>query len=103
MTGLVPLAADFADHIIEGEFLEAFIGQYTNVMGLTVLGLFVWGAITSSIFIRTGSFLLPFGLTMVIGGAALSQIASVGTTVAVLLVLVVPAAVTAALYIAYSR
>ena len=103
MIDIIPLAADFADHIIDGEFLKAFLGEYTNVMGLTVLGLFVWGAVSSSIFIRTGSFLLPFGLLMVIGGAALSQIASVGVTVAVLLVLVVPAGVTTALYIAYSR
>jgi len=63
----------------------------------------VWAAVSSSLYIRTGSFLLPFGLLLMIGGGALSQMAGVAAPVAVLLILIVPSGVVTYLYIAYSR
>lgn len=95
--------ATFAENIQNFEFVEAFVCQYGNTTGFAVLGLFVWTAVSSSIYIRTGSFLLPFGLLLMIGGAALSQMASVAVPIAVLLILVVPSAVTTYLYLTYSR
>lgn len=107
MIGTVAAMCDagvgFAENIENFEFVEAFVCQYGNTTGFTVLALFVWSAVSSSIYIRTGSFLLPFGLLLMVGGAALSQMASVAAPFAVLLILVVPSAVTVYLYITYSR
>ena len=105
----MPIAAmcdasqSFADYLTNWEFVKAFTCQYANTTGFVVLGLIVYGAISSSIYIRTGSFIIPFGLLLMAGGAALSQMASVAIPVAVLLILVVPAAVMAYLYAQYSR
>lgn len=93
---------DFADYMTDWQFVEAFACQYANTTGFTVLALIVYGAISGSIFIRTDSLIIPFGLFLVIGGAALSQMASVAVPVAVTMILVVPAAVTAFLYAKYS-
>lgn len=93
----------FADYLGNWEFVKAFTCEYANPIGFTTLGLIVYGAVASSIYIRTDSLIIPFGLFLMIGGAALSQMASVAVPVAVLLVLVLPAAVTTYLYIRYSR
>jgi len=92
----------FPEYIRNWQFVKAFTCQYANVTGFTVLGLVVWGAVSSYTFVRTGSFLLPFGLLLMIGGAALSQMASVALPIAVILILVVPSAATAYLYLRYS-
>lgn len=94
---------NFKDHLVNFEFVEAFACTYANQVGFLVLGLIVYGAIAGSIYIRTNSFILPFGLLLVTGGAVISQMASVAIPIAVLLILVIPAAVTAYLYASYSR
>lgn len=93
----------FADYLGNWEFVKAVTCQYGNTVGFTTVGLIVWGAVASSIYIRTDSMIIPFGLFLMIGGAVLSQMASVAIPVAALLVLVLPAAVTTYLYIRYSR
>lgn len=104
----LPIAAmcdaskSFADYLTAYEFVKAFTCQYANTTGFVVLGLVVYTAISSSIYIRTGSFIIPLGLLMMLGGAALTQMASVALPVAVLLILVVPAGVMAFLYARYS-
>lgn len=94
---------DFADYMLNWEFVEAFTCQYADTTGFLVLGLLVWGAVSSAIYIRTNSFIIPFGLLLMTGGAVLSQMAQVAVPVAVLMVLVIPSAVTAYLYWQYGR
>lgn len=93
----------FADRLLNWNFVEAITCQYADVTGFLVLGLLVWTAVSSAIYIRTDSFIIPFGLLMMTGGAALSQMASVALPVAVMIILVIPAAVTAYLYWSYGR
>lgn len=93
----------FAEYMLDWEFVEAFTCQYADTTGFLVLGLLVWGAISSAIYIRTDSFIIPFGLLLMTGGAVLSQMAQVAVPIAVMLVLVIPAAVTAYLYWQYGR
>lgn len=95
--------ATFAEYLRDFEFVKAFTCQYANTVGFATLGLVVYGAVASSIYIQTDSMILPFGLFLMIGGAALSQMAAVAVPIAVLLALVLPAAVTTYLYVRYSR
>lgn len=108
MIDLLPLAQmcsgkSFQEYIFDAEFVQAFTCQYADTSGFLVLGLFVWTAVSSSIYIRTGSFLIPFGMLLMIGGAVLSQMASVAIPVAVLLILIIPGTATGILYVRYSR
>jgi hypothetical protein len=93
----------FEERLLDWQFVEAMACQYADVTGFLVLGLIVWSAVSSAIYIRTDSFIIPFGLLMMTGGAALSQMANVAVPVAVTLVLVIPASVTAYLYWQYGR
>jgi len=93
----------FAEYLNNWEFVKAISCEYANTVGFTTVGLIVYGAVASSIYIRTDSMIIPFGLFLMIGGAALSQMASVAVPIAALLVLVLPAAVTTFLYIRFSR
>lgn len=94
---------DFASRLLNWDFVEAFTCQYADVTGFLVLGLMVWTAVASAIYIRTDSFIIPFGLLMMTGGAILAQMAQVAIAPAVLLILIVPAAFTAYLYWRYGR
>lgn len=85
------------------EFAKAFTCQYADTTGFLVLGLFVYGAIASSIYIRQDSLIIPFGMLLMLGGAVLSQMASLAIPVAVIVILVVPSAIVAVLYVRYSR
>ena len=95
--------SSFQQYINNFEFVKAVTCQYADVTGFLTLGLIVYGAVASSIYIRTNSLIIPFGMLMMFGGVALAQMASVAIPVAVMLVLVVPAAVTAVLYVRYGR
>ena len=103
MANMCTAGQTFQERLLDWQFVEAFTCQYADVTGFLVLGLMVWAAVSSAIFIRTDSMLIPFGLLLMTGGAVLSQMASVALPVAVLLILVVPAAIMAFLYYLYGR
>lgn len=57
------------------EFVDAFTCTFANATaGLAVLGTLVWFTIAAMSYIRTDSFAMPVVLTMLFGGAALSQV-----------------------------
>lgn len=95
MTGL--------DYLLEFEFVEAISCTYAGVTGFGVLALIVYTAVGGSIYIRTGSAILPFGILMIAGGVILTQMAPIATQFAVLLLLVLPAGIISYLYIRHSR
>lgn len=101
--GMCTEGLSFADRLLNWDFVEALACQYADVTGFLVLGLLVWTAVSSAIYIRTDSFIIPFGLLMMTGGAALSQMANVAVPIAVIIILVIPASVTAYLYWQYGR
>jgi len=93
----------FVERLMDWEFVQAIVGEFADVIGFPAFALLVWGGVSSVIFVRTNSFLLPFGLLLFTGGAVVSQMANFGLVAAVLITLVVPAAVITAAYVAYSR
>lgn len=91
------------DYLLNFEFLNAFACTYANVAGLLVVGLLVYGAISLSIYIRTGSVVIPFVLLLTTGGATLTQIATPGIAAATVVVLCTGAGAITFLYYRYSR
>lgn len=90
------------DYLLEFDFVEAITCTYANSASLAIVGLIVFTAVGGSIYIRTGSLIIPFGILLLAGGAVLSQMAAVATPVAVLLLLIVPAGVIAYAYYRFS-
>lgn len=89
--------------LVDFKFIEAFACTYANTVGMLVLGLLVFGAVTLSIYIRTGSAVIPFVLVMLTGGATLPLVAPPAYTAAVVLVLCSGAGAVTYLYYRYSR
>jgi len=57
------------------EFVDAFTCTFANATaGLAMLGTLVWFTIVTMSYIRTDSFAMPMVLTLLFGGAALSQV-----------------------------
>lgn len=73
--------------ITEFEFIRAFTCTYADVVGLLVLGMIVYGAVSLSIYIRTGSVIIPLVLLMTTGGATVAAMSPPAVTAATLLVL----------------
>jgi len=89
--------------LLDFEFISAFTCTYANVVGFFVLATVVYGAVSLSIYIRTGSVIIPFVLLLTTGGATMSQIGGPGQTIATIVLLVTGAGAMTYLYYAYSR
>lgn len=66
---------------------EAGFCTYGVPMGEMVVGLLFYGAVGLTLFIRTGSPMIPFVLVLILGGTILAQMASVVSSFAAVLVL----------------
>lgn len=91
------------DYLMNWEFVKAITCTYANVTGLLVMGTFVYTAIAGSIYIRTGSVVIPFGLLLLTGGAVMSQVAGIAVGMAAIVALLTGAAIVTALYVKFSR
>lgn len=91
------------DYLLDFEFIAAVTCPYADAVGLLVLGVFVGGAVAGSIYIRTGSVIIPFGLLMLTGGATMSAVAGVAVGLATVVALLVGGGVVTYVYYQYSR
>lgn len=91
------------EHLLDFEFVEAIGCTYADAASFLIVGLLVYTAVASSIYIRTGSMIIPLGILMLGGGAIIGQMAGVASTYAVLLLLIFPAGIMAYVYLKFSR
>lgn len=91
------------EYLLNFEIIKAFSCTYANVVGMLVLGLVVYTAVALSIYIRTGSAVIPFVLLLVTGGATMSQVATPAVAAATVLILCTGAGAVTYLYYSYSR
>lgn len=91
------------EYLTQFEFIKAFACTFANSMGLYVFGTLVYGGIAISIYIRTGSAMIPLVLLLLTGGVVMSQVAAPAVGVATILLLVMGAGVLTILYREYSR
>lgn len=69
---------------------EAFVCPYGGPLGTFVVGTFLYSATALNIFIRTGSWIMPLILVLILGGTVLAQTVGIISTFAGLIVLIVP-------------
>lgn len=96
---LCPSGQTGLDLMFQFEFIKAVTCTFAvPAGGVLVVGTIVFGAIALSSFIRTGSPIIPLGLLMLTGGAVMSTVAGVATTIATVTFLLVSAGAFAYLY-----
>lgn len=91
------------EYLLNFEFIKALTCTYANPIGFLVVGLLVYGGISLSIYIRTGSIIIPFVLLLLTGGVVMQQVAGVAVAIATLVALGAGAGVVTYVYAAYSR
>lgn len=102
MPGVCDPTIDPSTYLSNFEFIKAFTCVYANSMGFLALGLLVYGAISARIYIQTGSAMIPVVLLLLTGGAVMTQVAAIGTTIAAVLFLTVGAGIITYVYWRYS-
>lgn len=78
---------DYTQALQEFAFGDALVCPFWDQIGQLATGLLVWGAIASAIYVKTGSVMIPYVLLLLLGGAVVSQIASIGVTMASIIIL----------------
>lgn len=91
------------EHLYDFEFVKAIGCTYADSTSIVIIGLLVYGAITLSIFLRTGDIRIPVVLTLLTGGAILPQVAAPGVAIVGIALLVTGSAAVTLLYYRYSR
>lgn len=94
---------DLATRLTDFEFVEAIVCVYGETAGFLLTGLIVWGGISIAIYTTTGDVRIPSVLLLLTGGAVLPQVAGVGLTLSVIILLLTGAGVATALYYRWSR
>jgi hypothetical protein len=89
LTGSTP----YWDALRRFNFGDAFVCPFWDTVGQLATGLLVWGAISTAIYIVNGSIIIPYILLLLLGGVVLTQVASVGVTLAGVIILGVLGAV----------
>jgi len=91
------------EYLLDWEFMKAITCTYANVAGYFVVGLMVYGAVGISVYLRTGSAVIPTVLLLLTGGAVMSVVAPPMVAIATVLLLTVGAGAITVLYYRYSR
>ena len=76
------------DALLNWEFMKAIGAPYADVIGLAPFLLITLTAISGSIYIRTGSPILPLGLLLLSGAAIIPLLPAVAIQWVVLLLLI---------------
>jgi len=63
-----------SDLIVDGQFFDAIVCPHTETMGVLVFGLLVYGAIGTSLYVYSGSAVLPLVLTIILGSVVVTQL-----------------------------
>lgn len=110
MLPAIPLQGGFCsagksgpEYLVDFQFIEAITCTYADPAGMLVLGMVVYGAIGLSVYIRTGSPVIPAILLFLTGGAVIPFLAAPATAAATVLVLCAGGGVVAYLYYRHSR
>ena len=69
---------------------EALYCPFAAPLGALVVGTVLYSGVALNIFIRTGSFIIPFVLVLLLGGTVLAQMLGIISTFAGLIILIVP-------------
>lgn len=83
-----PDAANVSNTLSESRFLDAAVCPYSQRLTMPIFAAFVMvGIVNLPIYIKQDSVMIPFVLTLVVGGVVLSTVASILQGIAVTLLL----------------
>lgn len=91
------------ERLLDFNFVEAITCTYADPAGLLVVGLLVYGGISTAIYLNTGDVRIPAVLLLLTGGAVSSQIAAPGLAIAALMISLAGASIMTYLYYKFSR
>ena len=83
--------------------VQGAVCQYSDPFGIQVVGVLFWAALALALYIRTGSILLPYLLTLIFGSVVLSTIVPIAVAVVVPMTLGVAGYIAPEIYRKYSQ
>jgi hypothetical protein len=89
--------------ITQFDFFESIACTYVDPVGLLTTGMLLFGAVGMSIYIRTGSAVIPVVLMLTTGGVTLSVVAAPALAISTIALLVTGAGAITYLYYRFSR
>lgn len=96
-------ATDYVNTGGDVNLVQGAVCQYSEPFGIHLVGLLFWAGISLGLYIRTGSILMPYILTLVLGSVVLSFIAPIAVAMVVPMTLGIAGYVAPKLYRKYSR
>jgi len=91
------------EYLLEWAFIKAVSCAYVDSSSIFVVGLLVFSPVALSIYIRTGSVMIPLGLAMMTGGVVMSVIPGIATQWVGVIVLLAGAGTITYVVYRYSR
>lgn len=91
------------EYMMEWEFIKAVSCAYVDPAGLLTVGLLVFAPIAFAIYVRTGSVMIPIGLTMMTGGVVLTVVPGIALGWVGAVILLAGAGAVTYLFYRYSR
>lgn len=71
---MVQCGGTVGDLLVSGEFFQGIVCTFSEPLGLALFAGIVYGAIGLSLYIFSGSAILPLTLTIVLGGVVVVQL-----------------------------
>lgn len=71
---MVDCTGSLADALADGKFFDAMVCPHSELMGLVVFGLLVYGAIGGALYLYSGNAMLPISLTIILGSVVVTQL-----------------------------
>lgn len=91
------------EYMLDWQFIEAVSCAYIGSANMAVVALLVFAPIAFSIYMRTGSVMIPVGLVFMTGGVIMAVVPGIAIQWVGAVVLLAGAGVAAYVFIRYSR
>jgi hypothetical protein len=91
---------DYADRLLDGEYVDVITDVYTDLLGEPVTALIFFGATGVAFFIYQERAIIPVVMVVLIGGISLSTLPPGPSRVVIILVLL---AIASVVYLMYQR
>lgn len=94
--------SNLLEYLIEFKFISGAACPFIDRLGLPLLGMIVYAAVSVPIYLTTNSVTIPVVLLLLTGGATVSQMAGPATALGAIVLLVTGAGAITYLYYSYS-
>lgn len=71
---MVDCSGTLADALIDGKFFDAMVCPHSEIMGLVVFAMLLYGSIGVALYLFTGNAVLPLVLTLILGSVVVANL-----------------------------